>query len=311
MKPAALERPAMRHAIVGFLYLFVAFGSGCVSKKEHDRLMAESVAAFQRAQQQHQAEMTAKQQQVTDLQTEIARLQGEIAARDKRIEELTVQVAGMQRQLDDTTALNQQLGIELEKAGKGVDKLVAERGNLAKALEDTKARLEELRKAQEAAQKRAELLRDLLAKFKKMIDAGDLDVVLRDGRMVLKLKSDVLFDSGKTSITAEGKKALEEVARVLATFTDRELQVGGHTDNVPISSDRFPSNWELSTTRAVSVVKFLIEKGVRADLLSAAGFGEFDPIAPNDTPESRAKNRRIEIMLQPNIAELVQIPEMK
>jgi chemotaxis protein MotB len=300
----------MRHALACLSFV-PALLSGCITQKEHDRLMAESAAAFQRAQQQHQAEMAGAQQQITDLKTEIERLQGEIAARDKRIEELTVQVAGMQRKLDDTTALNQQLGAELEKAGKSVDKLVAERGNMAKALDETKARLEELRKAQEAAQKRAELLRELLSKFKKMIDAGDLDVVLRDGRMVLKLKSDVLFDSGKTSIKAEGKKALEEVAKVLATFTDRELQVGGHTDNVPIASDRFPSNWELSTARAVSVVKFLIEKGVRSDLLSAAGFGEFDPIASNDSTDGKAKNRRIEIMLQPNIAELVQIPDVK
>jgi chemotaxis protein MotB len=93
------------------------------------------------------------------------------------------------------------------------------------------------------------------------------------------------------------------------TLDDRELAVAGHTDNVPIATERFASNWELSAARAIAVVKFLIENGLKAQNLSAAGYGEFDPIADNGSTDGRARNRRIEIVLQPNIAELVQIPE--
>ena len=78
---------------------------------------------------------------------------------------------------------------------------------------------------------------------------------------------------------------------------------------MPIGTARFPSNWELSTARSVNVVKYLVDEGVKAELLSAAGYGEYDPVSPNDSDEGKAKNRRIEIVLQPNIAELVQIPK--
>jgi chemotaxis protein MotB len=98
------------------------------------------------------------------------------------------------------------------------------------------------------------------------------------------------------------------VAVIFRSIGDRKFQVAGDTDNVPIHTERFPSNWELSTARAVEVVRYLIAQGVRPDVLSAAGYGEFDPVASNDDASSRARNRRIEITLQPNIDELVAVP---
>jgi chemotaxis protein MotB len=122
--------------------------------------------------------------------------------------------------------------------------------------------------------------------------------------MLIALESDVLFDSGKTNLKPAGQAALAKVAQVLAGITDRKYQVAGHTDNVPIRTAKFPSNWELSTARAVEVVNFLVANGMKPQQLSAAGFGEFDPVAPNDTPDHQAQNRRIEIVLQPNLSEL-------
>ena len=94
----------------------------------------------------------------------------------------------------------------------------------------------------------------------------------------------MLFDSGKTDIKGSGQDALRQVATVLKTISDRHFQVAGDTDNVPIQTALFPSNWELSTRRAVEVVHFLVAQGMRPQLLSAAGYGEFDPISPNDWP---------------------------
>jgi chemotaxis protein MotB len=152
---------------------------------------------------------------------------------------------------------------------------------------------------------RARLLEQFVQKFKALIDAGQLQIVTRGGRLVLQLPNDILFDSGQTAIKPAGEDALTRVALVLATIRDRRFQVAGHTDNIPMQTLRFPSNWELSTARALEVVKLLVAKGVDPNALSAAGYGEFDPIASNDTPEGRAKNRRIEITLQPNLDELV------
>jgi chemotaxis protein MotB len=141
-----------------------------------------------------------------------------------------------------------------------------------------------------------------------MIDAGQLKVALRNGHMVIQLANDVLFDSGRTDIKPTGQVAIKQVAVILKTIPDRHFQVAGDTDNVPIQTSLFPSNWELSTRRAVEVVRLLVAQGLRPEALSAAGYGEFDPIAPNDTAQNRQRNRRIEITLEPNINELVAVP---
>jgi chemotaxis protein MotB len=180
-----------------------------------------------------------------------------------------------------------------------------EKGSLSSALEQSKKRLDELRKAEEAAQKRAEAMRNLIDRFKKMADAGQLKVVMRRGRMVLQLPNDVLFESGKAEVKPAGQTTLAEVAKILAAMPDRQYQVAGHTDNNPISTQRYPNNWYLSTARATEVVEFLIKSGMQPKTLSASGYGEFDPIAANDNDDNRGRNRRIEITLQPNVDELI------
>jgi chemotaxis protein MotB len=200
---------------------------------------------------------------------------------------------------------------ELERQGKNVDQLLASKGALASSLEQARARLEELRRAQAAAEARANLFRDLALRLRKIIDSGDLEIALRSGRMVLVLPNDILFDPGKAKVGARGKEALSQIAVVLATLEDRRYQVAGHTDNDPIRYSGFDSNWELATARALQVVKVLTEGGLKPTALSAAGYGEFDPVAINDSTEHKAKNRRIEIVLQPNIDELVAVPQAR
>jgi len=176
---------------------------------------------------------------------------------------------------------------------------------------ELQAQLEELRKQKAAADARAALFNDFLTKFKKMIDAGQVRISVRHGRIVLSLHNDVLFDEGKTDLKPDGKKALSEIGQTLKTVSARSFQVAGHTDNLPIKNKDFASNWELSTARAVVVVKFLAAQGVNSGVLSAAGYGEFDPVAPNTDTSGRSKNRRIEISLVPNMAELISFPGLK
>lgn len=176
--------------------------------------------------------------------------------------------------------------------------------------EATRAELEELRKQKAAVEERLRVFEDFLQKFKKMIDTGRLKVVVRRGQIVLVMATDVLFDPGKTDIKPEGKSALSELAATLRTVRGRRFQVGGHTDTTPIKKEEFPSNWELSTARSLQVVHFLIARGVSKNGLSAAGYGEIDPVASNATEGGRAKNRRIEITLQPNIEDLVALPAL-
>ena len=173
------------------------------------------------------------------------------------------------------------------------------------------AQLDELRKQKAAADARAALFNDFVAKFRKMIDAGKVSIHVRHGRIVLTLRNDVLFDEGKTDLKPAGKTALAEIGQALKTVSSRSFQVSGHTDNFPIKNKDFASNWELSTARAVVVVKFLAQQGVTPSGLSAAGYAEWDPVAANADAGNRAKNRRIEISLVPNIEELISLPDLK
>jgi len=174
--------------------------------------------------------------------------------------------------------------------------------------DDQKAQLDEAKRAMAEAQERGKLLDDLQGKFKRMIDTGRLRVTTRHGRVVLQLRNDVLFDTGEADVKADGKTALSEVAATLRTVGAKRFQVAGHTDTQPITTDKkkaFPTNWELSSARAIAVVKLLTTQGVDPATLSAAGYGPYDPVASNATPDGMAKNRRIEITLVPNVADLV------
>jgi chemotaxis protein MotB len=228
----------------------------------------------------------------------------EQAASKAQIDKLTAERNDLQKKIDEDTQLISTMKQRLEKLGENVDNLVKERGQLTQSVADTTARLEELRKQKAAADARLQTFRNLVQKLRSMIDAGQLKVVIRNGRMIIALPNDILFDSGKVDVKAEGKKALAGVAQALATVGDRDFLVAGHTDDLPIKTAQFPSNWELSTRRAVEVVHYLVSQGMKPKVLAAAGYGEFDPAVANDSAEHRAQNRRIEIVLQPNISDL-------
>jgi chemotaxis protein MotB len=198
---------------------------------------------------------------------------------------------------------------KLESLGQNVSRLETERGNLGGELEQAQKRMEELKKAQAQAEARAAQFRKLVTQFKALTDAGKLQVEIRENRMIVRLGDKILFDPGKTDLKPEGKDALTQVTAVLKGLPNRNFQVAGHTDNVPIKSKRFRSNWDLSTARAVEVTNFMIGAGMEPKRLSAAGYADQSPVAPNDSPENMAKNRRIEITLVPNLDDLPPIDD--
>ncbi|MFL5304010.1 MAG: OmpA family protein [Polyangia bacterium] len=201
------------------------------------------------------------------------------------------------------------LSNKLTSLGQDVSRLETERGNLGGELEQAQKRMEELRKAQAQAEQRAAQFRKLVTQFKALTDAGKLQVEIRENRMIVRLGDKILFDPGKTDLKPEGKDALTQVTAVLKTLPNRNFQVAGHTDNVPIKSKKFRSNWDLSTARAVEVTNFMIGAGMEPKRLSAAGYADQSPVVANDSPEDMAKNRRIEITLVPNLDDLPPIDE--
>jgi len=277
--------------------------ASCVRMEVYDEALYNLQAARAEA-ARNGAQAAALGAEVTRLNGELARLGQDLRARDARLADLRVAHANDAKKIDDLVALNGELSQRLRSVGQSVETLAGERGTLSKALAETRARLEELRRQQAAAEARAAQFRELAARFQKMVDAGQLKVIMRGGRMVLELSNDILFDSGKTDLKDVGKRTIAEVAGVLHGMPQHRFQVAGHTDNVKIQTSRYPSNWELSTARAVEVVKLLAESGMDPRNLSAAGYGEYAPVDSNDSAEGRAKNRRIEITLVPNLDEL-------
>jgi chemotaxis protein MotB len=205
--------------------------------------------------------------------------------------------------------LGEQLAVQKQRCDAIETSVQEMQGNLSA----TRAELDTLRKQREETAKRLGAFKDLTKKFQKMIDSGKLDVIVRDGRMIVKLPAGVLFDSGSAELSRDGELALMEVAIVLRQFGDRQFMIAGHTDDRPLESaqatTKYRNNWELSAARALTVTEFLIEARMKPENLVAAGYGQFDPVGNNKTSQGRQDNRRIEIVLLPNIEEMPEMPE--
>lgn len=171
---------------------------------------------------------------------------------------------------------------------------------------ELQAKVEELSSSKSELEKKSVELEKESAEYEKMasalkrqIEDGRIELTELRGKMTVKMKDKILFSSGSARIGKEGQEALRAIAEVLAGVKDKVVRVEGHTDNVPLGRGPFATNWELSTARALAVVRLLQESGVEPTRLAAAGYGEYQPIASNDTPEGRSENRRIEIVLAP------------
>lgn len=174
--------------------------------------------------------------------------------------------------------------------------VLAERQALEKNLQAKDSALAELKDTHDKISER----------MKEEIARGEIALTQADGRLKVDLVDRILFDSGDAKISRRGEEVLARVGSILAHLPDRQVQVSGHTDNQPITGklkEQFPTNWELSVSRALNVVRFLEDKAqVPAERLVASGHGEHQPIARNNTAAGRARNRRIEILLTPELA---------
>lgn len=152
-------------------------------------------------------------------------------------------------------------------------------------------------------QKEFELLQERVDEIVAEDNLKGVQVNLDERGLLIRFVEGVLFDSGKANLKNEAKVILDKIAPLLIE-SHRHIRIEGHTDNLPINTRDFPSNWELSTARAVNVVKYLIEKyNFSPYILSAAGYGEYRPIAPNDSAKNRALNRRVDIIVLKSASE--------
>jgi chemotaxis protein MotB len=239
-------------------------------------------------------------------EAERVRTQAELDKSLKQVADLKEQLQKMGVNLD---TINQQL----EQTGSVNKELTKNIEELQRALKEYQERAAQL----ERIKQRFELLRD---KLKKLTELG-LKVEIRRNRMVIRLPGDVLFASGDDKLSKEGDKVLDAVAEVIRNdkqLSGRYFQVAGHTDNKPLKGGRFGDNWGLSAMRARQVLLYLVAPvdtkegggGLASERLHAAGYGDTDPVAKNDADEGRKQNRRVELVLMPDVEEMLDLKSL-
>jgi chemotaxis protein MotB len=244
---------------------------GCVSQKAFESKSQEAHTLKQQYDEQ-QGQMKALEQKLAETRAAAEAAEKEKAELESSLAHSDAERRALRKRVDELSELNQELSRSTEK----------------------------LAAAKEALEKKSSEYENLARSLKEEIKTGKIELSELKGRMVVKMKDKILFSSGSVKINPEGQAALAKVAEALKDVPGKIIRVEGHTDDVPTDpKGPFPSNWELSLARSMAVVRSLQDAGVDPTVLSAAGYGPYQPIAPNDSAENRSLNRRIEIVLAP------------
>jgi len=304
--------------------MLIALSSSCVSKKvfneletkfadlkKENRKTQDLYDSISKSKSQLDINYASLKKEYEKTKAERDKLAIDFAAADKNLKTLQASYNALEKNSDESLkenmTKNRELLAQLEAKEKA---LAAEKERLNKLSADLKKgtdrvnELESIMAAKEAAMKK---LKDALSKSLKAFEGKGLTVNQRDGKVYVSMENKLLFESGSWAVGPEGKKAVVLVGSVLAQNPDISVLIEGHTDNDKFAGavGQIENNWDLSTKRATAIVTILSEnKGVKKDNLTAAGRGEFAPLMSNDTPEGKAKNRRIEIILTPKLDEI-------
>jgi len=303
-------------------------GSSCVSKKEYQKVLDEKaalekaqVAKLQDCNDQNQAlsgVLEDLQFQKTALELKVSALNDSILICENKLEENNAYIQNLGSSLDQQ---RRNLASELEAKNKTLQAKELELNDALAKAEAERLRLETLRKELEAVSARvkeleAELRRkeEAVARLKEAITqalAGFSDlgiaVEFKNGKVYVILPEKLLFKSGSIDVDPKGQEAILQIAQALKSQTDVRMAVEGHTDNVPMKSATIKDNLDLSVLRATSIARIMISGGMNPAHIAAVGRGDTQPVAENSTPEGRAKNRRTEIVLTPQLDKILEI----
>ena len=266
---------SMKLLLTAYCFL-LAIVTGCgISKDIYQKTVDESEA--------RKANLEQALKEIDSLKDENQQLKGKSG-------EISNQIENLSREIDAVKKEKEELASKSEYMNKEIERLKLKAGELGAEKE------RELAGVKETYEK-------LLSEMEKEIEKGDIKITQALDRLSVNMVEKILFDSGKAEIKQEGLKVLDRVGAILKGITDKQIRIEGHTDNVKIGArirEKYPTNWELSTARATSVVRYLQDKvGIDPRHLSAIGYSEYKPIASNDTVEGRAQNRRMDIVLLP------------
>ena len=261
-------------------------------QKQYDALAAEN-AALKVRNERLISDLSGMTLQKEKLTTDLAYVTGQ---RDK--------IAVDKEELDKILqAKSDTLSQTISDLRRKISELDAENGKLRERNAALQKEVAALTKAkEEQVQKVSSTYESLLEKMKSEISKGQVTISELKGKLTVNMVDSILFDSGKAEVKQGGLEVLQKVISILADVKDKSIRIEGHTDNVQIVGGlarRYPTNWELSSARAINVTRYLQEQGIDPGQLAAVAYGEWKPVGDNGTPEGRAKNRRIEIILVP------------
>ena len=307
-----------------FAILIVVTTSSCVSKKiyndlenkftdlkKENRKLTELNDSLQRTKNQLEIDHNTLKTAFDKLKEENSKLQTDYTASEKNLKTLQAAYNALEKNSDEALQSNMNKNRELLAQLEAKEKTLAveqERLNkLKKDLEASSKRLNELETMMAEKEAGMKRLKETLSKALNAFEGKGLTIEQKNGKVYVSMENKLLFQTGSWAVGTEGKKAVVEVAKVLAQNPDISVLIEGHTDNDKFvgAVGQMENNWDLSTKRATAIVAILTEnKAVKKENLTAAGRGEFAPLASNDTPEGKAKNRRIEIILTPKLDEI-------
>lgn len=296
--------------------LIIALSTSCVSKKiyndleskfadlkKENRSITDENEELKKAKNKLELDRDALNKELAKIKSEREKLQADLAAANKNMDALKASYAALEKNSDESLkanmAKNRQLLEQLAAKEKALALEQEKLNKNAKRLQE----LEDLIAAKEASMRK---LKETLSKALNGFEGKGLTVEQKNGKVYVSMENKLLFSSGSWAVGSEGKKAVVEVGKVLGDNPDISVLIEGHTDDVPYGgSGPIADNWDLSTKRATAIVAILSEnKAVNKQNLTAAGRGEFSPLASNATPDGKAKNRRIEIILTPKLDEI-------
>jgi chemotaxis protein MotB len=310
---------------ISVVFLILILTSSCVSKKiyndlenkfadlkKENRKLSDDNEDLNKAKNQLELDKTNLQADYNKLKAERDKLLADYSAVDKNLKTLQAAYSDLEKNsseaLTNNINKNRELLAQLEAKEKS---LAAEQDRLNKLKADLEAsskRLNELESYIAAKDASMKALKERLSSALNAFEGKGLTVEQRNGKVYVSMENKLLFGTGSWAVGSEGRKAVVEVGKVLGENPDISVLIEGHTDNDKILGNiggGIENNWDLSTKRATAIVNILSEnKAIDKKNLTAAGRGEFAPIMSNDTPEGKAKNRRIEIILTPKLDEI-------
>ena len=293
------------HRLV-ILFLAAALFTGCVGIEDYERKTDEAVGL--------RKELSEHRNRIDELRGKIDELDGQIKRKDLDNQELSQSLTMARRHSQQIETRVADLRAQMTSQQTQQTESAKKARRFERAYENSRARVRKLQKNLVSAQKKLlrfedrirfqiQLEKDMKAQLSRERRRGIVQVRRLGDRVVISIASAILFKSGSAKIRSESKALLVKFSGLLRRYSNREVQVQGHTDNVQISdrlAERWETNWELSAARATRVLRYFVEVGnLDPRRVSGAGMGEFRPIADNDTRDGRRTNRRIEIVIFP------------